>query len=94
MLIEALPTPSEHIPALMERLKSLYLSQACGELLFTVRPREIDPSRGWGAEDFLNVPTWMKRRLLKGGEPGVDGVAKISLSDWVRGVNSLFRTSP
>ena len=78
----------------MERLKSLYLSQACGELLFTVRPREIDPSRGWGAEDFLNVPTWMKRRLLKGGEPGVDGVAKISLSDWVRGVNSLFRTSP
>ena len=84
MRVEALPTPSEHIPALMEQLKSLYLSQACGELLFTVRPREIDPSRGWGAEDFLNAPTRMKGRLLKRGESGVDSVAKIFLSGWVK----------
>lgn len=36
----------------------------------------------------------MKGRLLKGGEPDVDGVAKIMLSDWVRGRIPFFVPPP
>jgi nuclear GTP-binding protein len=36
----------------------------------------------------------MKGRLLKGGEPDVDGVAKIILSDWVRGRIPFFVPPP
>ncbi|KAI5995353.1 NGP1NT-domain-containing protein [Pisolithus marmoratus] len=88
--VEALPTPSEHIPALMERVKPLYLSRTYGVSL----PDPDDPSRGWDAEDFLNALARMKGRLLKGGEPDVDGVAKIMLSDWVRGRIPFFVPPP
>ncbi|KAI6163674.1 NGP1NT-domain-containing protein [Pisolithus thermaeus] len=84
--VEALPTPSEHIPALMERVKPLYLSRTYGVPL----PNPDHPSQGWDAEDFLNALARMKGRLLKGGEPDVDGVAKIMLSDWVRGRIPFF----
>lgn len=36
----------------------------------------------------------MKGRLLKGGEPDVDSVAKIILSDWVRGRIPFFVPPP
>lgn len=36
----------------------------------------------------------MKGRLLKGGEPDVDGVAKIILTDWVRGRIPFFVPPP
>ncbi|KAI5981392.1 NGP1NT-domain-containing protein [Pisolithus albus] len=88
--VEALPTPSEHIPALMERVKPLYLSRTYGVPL----PDSDQPSRGWDAGDFLNALARMKGRLLKGGEPDVDGVAKIMLSDWVRGRIPFFVPPP
>ena len=88
--VEALPMPSEHIPALMERVKPLYLSRTYGVPL----PDSGDPSRGWEAEDFMNALARMKGRLLKGGEPDVDGVAKILLSDWVRGRIPFFIPPP
>ena len=82
--------PSEHIPALMERVKPLYLSRTYGVPL----PDSGDPSRGWEAEDFMNTLARMKGRLLKGGEPDVDGVAKILLNDWVRGRIPFFVPPP
>lgn len=88
--VEALPMPSEHIPALMERVKPLYLSRTYGVPL----PDSGDPSRGWEAEDFMNTLARMKGRLLKGGEPDVDGVAKILLNDWVRGRIPFFVPPP
>ncbi|KIJ66493.1 hypothetical protein HYDPIDRAFT_86755 [Hydnomerulius pinastri MD-312] len=88
--VEALPTPSEHIPALMARVKPLYLSRTYGVAL----PDADDPTRGWDAEDFLNALAKMKGRLLKGGEPDADGVAKIILSDWVRGRIPFFVAPP
>ncbi|KAG6335457.1 hypothetical protein ID866_3631 [Astraeus odoratus] len=88
--VEALPTPSEHIPALMERVKPVYLSQTYGVPL----PDSDNPSQGWEPEDFINTLARMKGRLLKGGEPDVDGVAKIMLSDWVRGRIPFFVPPP
>jgi nuclear GTP-binding protein len=88
--VEALPVPSEHIPALMSRVKPLYLSRTYGVAL----PDPDDPSRSWDPEQFLDTLARMKGRLLKGGEPDVDGVAKIILSDWVRGRIPFFVPPP
>ncbi|KAH7924488.1 NGP1NT-domain-containing protein [Leucogyrophana mollusca] len=88
--VEALPMPSEHIPALLERVKPLYLSRTYGVPLID----ESDPSRSWVAEAFLDTLARMKGRLLKGGEPDVEGAAKIVLSDWVRGRIPFFVPPP
>lgn len=88
--VEALPTPSEHIPALMERVKPLYLSRTYGVPL----PNKDDPSQGWEPEEFLDKLARMKGRLLKHGEPDLDSVAKILLSEWVRGRIPYFVSPP
>jgi len=46
------------------------------------------------AEDFLDALARAKGRLLKGGEPDIEGVAKIVLSDWVRGRIPYFVAPP
>ncbi|KAF9260830.1 NGP1NT-domain-containing protein [Marasmius fiardii PR-910] len=88
--VEALPTPSEHIPTLMERVKPLYLSRTYDVPL----PDPDDPSQAWDPEEFLDKLARMKGRLLKGGEPDKDSVAKIVLSDWVRGRIPFFVPPP
>ena len=45
-------------------------------------------------EEILDKLARMKGRLLKGGEPDLDGVAKILLSDWVRGKIPYFVPPP
>jgi nuclear GTP-binding protein len=88
--VEALPTPSDHVPTLMKRVKPLYLSRTYGVPL----PNENDPSETWEPEDFLDKLARMKGRLLKGGEPDIEGVARIILSDWVRGRIPFFVPPP
>ncbi|RPD82762.1 NGP1NT-domain-containing protein [Lentinus tigrinus ALCF2SS1-7] len=88
--VEALATPSEHIPALMERVKPVYLARTYGVPL----PDAEDPARGWEPEAFLDKLARMKGRLLKGGEPDREAVAKILLSDWVRGRIPFFVPPP
>lgn len=88
--VEALPTPSEHIPTLMERVKPLYLSRTYDVPL----PNPEDPTQGWDPEEFLDKLARMKGRLLKGGEPDKDSVAKIILGDWVRGRIPFFVPPP
>ncbi|KAG6827409.1 GTPase required for pre-60S ribosomal subunit nuclear export and maturation [Tricholoma furcatifolium] len=88
--VEALPTPSEHIPALMERVKPVYLARTYGLDL----PNPKDKSQNWPAEDLLDKLARMKGRLLKGGEPDLESVAKIILSDWVRGRIPYFVPPP
>lgn len=46
------------------------------------------------AEDVLDKLARQKGRLLKGGEPDLNGVAKILLSDWVRGRIPFFVSPP
>ncbi|RDX50568.1 NGP1NT-domain-containing protein [Lentinus brumalis] len=88
--VEALATPSEHIPALMERVKPIYLARTYGVPL----PNPENPSQGWEPEVFLEKLARMKGRLLKGGEPDRESVAKIVLSDWVRGRIPFFVPPP
>ena len=88
--MEALATSSEHIDALMQRVKPIYLSRTYGVSL----PDPDDQTQGWPYEEFLDKLARMKGRLLKGGEPDLDGVAKILLSDWVRGRIPFFVPPP
>lgn len=88
--VEALPTPSDHIPELMARVKPLYLSRTYGVPL----PDKNDPTKSWKPDVFLDKLARMKGRLQKGGEPDMEGVAKIVLSDWVRGRVPFFVSPP
>lgn len=88
--VEALPTPSDHIAELMNRVKPIYLSRTYGVPL----PDKEDPTKSWVPEVFLDKLARMKGRLLKGGEPDMEAVAKIILSDWVRGRVPFFVTPP
>lgn len=89
--VEALPTPSDHIPALMERVKPVYLSRTYG---IPLPKGEDGETKTWSAEEFLDKMARMKGRLLKGGEPDREGVSKIVLSDWVRGRIPFFVAPP
>ncbi|KAF8913176.1 NUC091 domain-containing protein [Gymnopilus junonius] len=88
--VEALATPSEHIPALMARVKPIYLSRTYDIPL----PNKDDPTQCWEPEDFLDQLARKKGRLLKQGEPDLDSVAKIILTDWVRGRIPFFIPPP
>jgi nuclear GTP-binding protein len=74
----------------MERVKPLYLSRTYGVPL----PNKEDATQGWEPEVFLDKVARMKGRLLKHGEPDLDSVAKIILSDWVRGRIPFFVPPP
>lgn len=84
--VEALPTPSDHIPALMQRVKPVYLARTYGI--------ELPESGVLDPDDFMDKLARMKGRLLKGGGPDMDGVAKIVLSDWCRGRIPFFVPPP
>lgn len=71
--VEKVESPSEHIPALMARVKPEYLRQTYN--LKTVGD----------AEDFLTQLARGMGKLLKGGEADLDTIAKMVINDWVRG---------
>lgn len=74
----------------MERVKPIYLSRTYGVPL----PNKDDPTQNWEPDVFLDKLARMKGRLLKHGEPDLDSVAKIMLSDWVRGRIPFFVPPP
>jgi nuclear GTP-binding protein len=84
--VEALPMPSEHILELLMRVKPLYLARTYG--------LTIPEAGSWAADDFLDMLARAKGRLLKGGEPDIEGAAKVVLSDWVRGRIPYFVSPP
>jgi nuclear GTP-binding protein len=86
--VEALSTPSEHIPTLMSRVKPIYLART-----YNLQVPESG-EEGFNPDEVLDKLARMKGRLLKGGEPDLDGVAKILLSDWVRGKIPFFVPPP
>lgn len=71
--VEKVESPSEHIPALMARVKPEYLRQTYSLEEYT------------GAEDFLTQLARGGGKLLKGGEADLDTCAKMVINDWVRG---------
>ncbi len=84
--VEALSTPSDHITELLTRVKPLYLARTYG--------LTIPEVGSWAADDFLDTLARAKGRLLKGGEPDIEGAAKIVLGDWVRGRIPYFVAPP
>ncbi|KAH9984043.1 NGP1NT-domain-containing protein [Russula compacta] len=84
--VEALPTPSEHIPELLARVKPLYLARTYG--------LTVPEANSCTADNFLDVIARAKGRLLKGGEPDIEGAAKVVLNDWVRGRIPYFVAPP
>ena len=85
--VEALSSPSEHISTLLSRVKPVYIAR-------TYNLEVPESGEPLGPDEVLDKLARMKGRLLKGGEPDLDGVAKILLSDWVRGKIPYFVTPP
>lgn len=91
--VEALETPSEHISALLQRVKPIYISRTYGIPL----PPDYQENKvefRWETEDLLEKLARRMGRLLKGGEPDLESVAKILLMDWVRGRLPFFVPPP
>jgi nuclear GTP-binding protein len=84
--VEALASPSEHVQALLERVRPVYLARTYG--------LTVPESGKWEAEKFLDQLARFKGRLLRGGEPDIEGAAKIVLSDWTRGRIPFFVSPP
>ncbi|CAO1614136.1 unnamed protein product [Parajaminaea phylloscopi] len=80
--VENLETPAEHIPALMSRVKEEYLRKTYG-------------LKSWkDSHDFLAQLARRFGKLLKGGEPDEETVAKMILNDWIRGKIPFFVPPP
>ncbi|XP_043573809.1 nucleolar GTP-binding protein 2 [Chiloscyllium plagiosum] len=80
--VEKIKCPEDHIPAVLERAKSEYISKTY----------KID---GWNnAVDFLEKLAFRMGKLLKGGEPDIQTVAKMVLNDWQRGRIPFFVKPP
>ncbi|QRV95670.1 guanine nucleotide binding protein-like 2 (nucleolar) [Ceratobasidium sp. AG-Ba] len=94
--VENLPTPSEHIPALLDRVRTVYL-----ERTYDVHLPDISTPVGegkhepkWDSEMFLDALARKSGKLLKGGEPDRETVAKMVLNDWIRGKIPFFVRPP
>lgn len=87
--VENLQTPAEHIPGLLKRVRQAYIERTYG-----LEPRE----GGWegeeGASILLSTIAKKMGKLLKGGEPDQESVAKIILNDWIRGKIPYFEHPP
>jgi len=86
--VENLATPTEHIPALLERVRGEYLERTYG-----LDHREGGWHGARAAEELLSTIARKSGKLLKGGEPSLEAAAKMVLNDWIRGkcVFSAFR---
>ncbi|KAI5857368.1 nucleolar GTP-binding protein [Durotheca rogersii] len=80
--VEMVENPEQYIPALLAKVKKHHME----------RTYELT---GW--EDHIHFLELLARkggRLLKGGEPDVDGVAKMVLKDFMRGKIPWFTPAP
>jgi nuclear GTP-binding protein len=86
--VENLATPTEHIPAMLERVRGEYLERTYG-----LDHREGGWHGARAAEELLSTIARKSGKLLKGGEPSLEAAAKMVLNDWIRGkcVYSAFR---
>lgn len=80
--VENLETPAEHIPALLSRVKEEYM-------------RKTYNLKHWtDSVDFLTQLAQRYGKLLKGGEPDQETIAKMVLNDWIRGKIPFFVAPP
>ena len=80
--VEKVDNPEQYIPALLQRVKRHHMEKTY-EL------------RGWeNSTEFLDLLARKGGRLLRGGEPDLDGVAKMVLNDFMRGKIPWFTPPP
>lgn len=80
--VEHLSSPTDHIPALLSRIRPEYMERTYGVV-------------GWSdTEDFLTKLARKSGKLLKGGEPDLRTVATVVLNDWIRGKIPYFVAPP
>ena len=81
--VEMVDQPSDYVPEVLNRVKPEYLA------------RTYRVERGWtSAPDFLERVARKTGKLLRGGEPDLDTVAKMILNDWQRGKLPFFNLPP
>ena len=80
--VENLESPSEHIAALLSRVKPEYIK------------RTYNLESWKNADDFLAQLSARMGKLLRGGEPDLDTSAKMVLNDWIRGKIPFFVPPP
>lgn len=80
--VENVENPEQYIPAVLKKVKNHHME----------RTYEF---KGWKDHiEFLELLARKGGRLLKGGEPDVDGVAKMVLNDFMRGKIPWFTPAP
>ncbi|KAK3396333.1 nucleolar GTP-binding protein 2 [Sordaria brevicollis] len=80
--VENVDNPEQYIPAVLNKVKPHHME----------RTYEL---KGWKDHiHFLEMLARKGGRLLKGGEPDVDGVAKMVLNDFMRGKIPWFTPAP
>ncbi|AEO70529.1 4eb9d7b7-de60-4cb6-b064-3ef433569e5f [Thermothielavioides terrestris] len=80
--VENVENPEQYIPAVLRKVKTHHME----------RTYEL---KGWKDHmEFLELLARKSGRLLKGGEPDVDGVAKMVLNDFMRGKIPWFTPAP
>jgi nuclear GTP-binding protein len=80
--VENVHNPEQYIPAVMSRVQPQHLE------------RTYDIKAPTDAIDFLSRLARKGGRLLKGGEPDLDGVAKMVINDFLRGKIPWFTPPP
>ncbi|KAJ5633687.1 Nucleolar GTP-binding protein 2 [Penicillium herquei] len=80
--VENVENPEQYIPAVMKRVQPRHLERTYG----IKEPTD--------AIDFLSRLARKGGRLLKGGEPDLDGVAKMVINDFLRGKIPWFTPPP
>ncbi|KAF8327933.1 NUC091 domain-containing protein [Cantharellus anzutake] len=92
--VENLSSPSDFIPALLQRVRPVYLTRTYA---LPPNPSATDPdddNTPWEADAFLEILARKSGRLLKGGEPDRETVSKMVLNDWIRGKIPYFVRPP
>ncbi|KAL1914890.1 uncharacterized protein VTP21DRAFT_7806 [Calcarisporiella thermophila] len=80
--VENIKQPEEHIPAILERVRTEYIIRTYGV-------QQWDDSI-----DFLAKVAKKSGKLLKGGEPDLNTVSKMILNDWLRGKIPYYTKPP
>lgn len=80
--VEKVENPEQYIPALLDRVKKRHMEKTYD-------------LTGWDtATEFLELLARKAGRLIRGGEPDLDGVAKMVLNDFMRGRIPWFIPPP
>ena len=80
--VENVENPAQYIAAMLKKCKPWHIERTYGV-------------KDWSdSDDFLKMLSRKSGRLLKGGEPDLDGVAKMVINDFLRGKLPWYTSPP